>query len=204
MLGDGGAIEAVWCRGQGSLPLTEAMLMAADAPLLEFVRTADGQRFRLLVERGGMAGLVTLSDLQRLPVYSVLFGLVLATEMLLVDWVRRRSGGDDEVWLGHLRKDQRGRVESWWSKAREANVAVDRLSVASFGHERTAAEGLGLFDGAADRLDQLRRVEGLRHQVAHAAEIAPTADRAMALPALARDVLMLIDWLHLRIQDLDA
>src|SRR5690606_4928245 len=101
-LTEGDRIVAVFVRGEGVVELREDLFMAADAPLLTFLKTADRQRFRFLMEGEGISGLVTLSDIQKLPVYSVLFSLVVAAEMLLMDWIRKASGGDDEVWLRHL------------------------------------------------------------------------------------------------------
>ena len=75
-----GHIEAVWVRGEGERPLSESTLMSADAPLLDFLCTADTHLFRLLVSGDRIVGLVTPSDMQRLPVYPVLFGLVVGVE----------------------------------------------------------------------------------------------------------------------------
>lgn len=57
---DSQRIEAMFIRGQGRTPLVADMFMAADAPLLAFVESADRQRFRLLVEGGDVVGMVTL------------------------------------------------------------------------------------------------------------------------------------------------
>ena len=81
----GKRIEGVFIRGQGRVALNADMFMAADASLLSFVETADQQRFRFLLADGEVSGLVTLSDLQKLPVYALLFGLVIAVEMLLME-----------------------------------------------------------------------------------------------------------------------
>ncbi len=74
-------IESVFVRGKGRLQLREDMFMAADAPLLSFLESADQQQFRFLLVDSTVSGTVTISDIQKLPVYSVLFSLVVAVEM---------------------------------------------------------------------------------------------------------------------------
>jgi hypothetical protein len=202
LTGHGERIEAVFVRGEGVAELHEGLFMAADAPLLSFLETADLQRFRFLVEDGQVSGLVTISDLQRLPVYSVLFGLVVATEMLLMDWIRKACREDPDAWLKHLHEKQRGTIESYWKRAQEKNLTLDRLSCASLGHELTAACGLGLFTSAGERHQQLKGIEQLRNLVCHAMELAPSPEEAEKLPAFVRTALALIKWLPEQINQL--
>ncbi|MGO4843671.1 hypothetical protein AB4144_66485, partial [Rhizobiaceae sp. 2RAB30] len=65
--------------------LREAHLIGADASILSFVKEADTRPFRLLVSERGIVGLVSLSDLQKLPVRAALFGLVTGLEMAMTD-----------------------------------------------------------------------------------------------------------------------
>lgn len=193
--GSGDQIVAMYVKGEGVVELREDLFMAADASLLSFLESADRQRFRLLISGGGVYGMVTLSDVQKLPVYAVLFSLVVAVEMLLMDWIRRASRGDDEVWFQYLDRDQRRKVETHWKQRKNDNMDIDRLSVASFGQEVTAAEGLGLFKGHADQLECIKRLENLRHQVCHAMEVAPTSEQALKIPEHVRNACALIEWL---------
>ena len=77
----GQRIEAVFERGNGRLALREDMFIAADAPLLSFLESADQQRFRFLLLDSTVSGMVTISDIQKLPVYSVLFSLLIPVEI---------------------------------------------------------------------------------------------------------------------------
>ena len=58
------------------LPLAEEHLVGADASILDFVVQADRRPCRLVVSGSQIVGLVTLSDLQRLPVRAALFALL--------------------------------------------------------------------------------------------------------------------------------
>ena len=164
--------------------------------VLAFVETADRQPFRLLIAHGEVVGLVTLSDLQRLPVYSLLFGLVIAVEALLVEWIRRACGDEADAWLRHLESGRQRAVERHFEKARAANVAIDRLSCASFTDEINAALGLGLLTRGDEHHLCLEALVELRNDVCHAKEFAHTPERARQVPARARDADTLANWLQ--------
>jgi hypothetical protein len=193
-------IEGVYVRGQGRVELRENMFMAADAPLLSFLESADRQTFRFLVLESNVSGLVTISDIQKLPVYSVLFSLLVAVELLLMEWIRKRCNGDDTKWLTHLKKPQRGYVEKHWKSAVGENMAVDRLSCATFGQEIQAAVGLELFENDENQRAKLKALERLRHQICHASEFAPNLGQALKIPANVRDAHSTIVWLQEQIE----
>lgn len=193
--GAGGHFVAVFVRGTGLVDLREDMFMASDAALISFLESADQQRFRFLLEGRQISGMVTLSDVQKLPVYSVLFSLLIAVEMLLMDRIRKSCGTNDDEWLDHLDRRQRGIVEKHWKVAVKSNIAIDRLSCASFGQEIQAAAGLGLFRGHDERHEALKKLEALRHQICHAVEFAPTPDQALRIPRHVRDAEATAVWL---------
>lgn len=197
-------IEAVFVRGTGLVELREGMFMASDAPLISFLETADQQRFRFLVEDSNVSGMVTLSDIQKLPVYSVLFSLVLAVEMLLMDWIRKACGANENAWLDHLDGRQRGTLEKHWKDALKKNLAIDRLSCASFGQEIRAAVGLGLFRGNDKRHKSVKELETLRNQICHAAEFALAPEQALTIPRHVRDAQAGATWLQTQIGRLSA
>src|SRR5262249_5841425 len=139
---EGDEIVGVYDRESGRLRnLSETMLLAADSSLLSFVEKADHQRFALLVEDSHITGIVTLSDIQRLPVYCVLFSLLMAIEMLLMEWIRRCCRDHPGKWLDTLDAGAQNRVAAYWQQAQDKNVALDNLSCASFADELTAAQG---------------------------------------------------------------
>lgn len=198
---EGLRIEAVFVRGEGRLELREDMFMAADAPLLSFLESADQNRFRFLLVDSTVSGMATISDIQKLPVYSVLFSLVVAVEMLLMDWIRKKCGKNQDEWLDHLTKSQRGTVEKHWKDALKENLAIDRLSCAAFGQEIQAAMGLGLFDNHDDQRTKLKALEQLRHQVCHATEFAPNLTQALKIPSQVRDARSVTLWLQKQIEN---
>jgi len=193
---EGLRIEGVFVRGTGRLELREDMFMAADAPLLSFLESVDQSRFRFLLVDSTVSGMATISDIQKLPVYSVLFSLVVAVEMLLMEWIRKNCRKNQDEWLVHLTKSQRGTIEKHWQDAEKENLAIDRLSCAAFGQEIQAAMGLGLFAKHDDQRKKLKALEQLRHQVCHATEFAPNLTQALKIPCQVRDAHSVALWLQ--------
>jgi hypothetical protein len=196
-------VVAVFVRGHGVEPVHSGMFMAADAPLLSFVQTADRQRFRLLLQDGEIVGLVTLSDLQRLPVYSLLFSVCVGVEALLVACIRRRCGEASDAWLDHLDEQDRATVEWHFKRRRAANVAIDRLSCASLRQEIKAAIGLGLVQRNDARHQDLEALAGLRDAVCHVQEFAATPEQALTLPTQVRAAVALANWLQRALSELN-
>lgn len=200
---EGDEIVGVYDREGGYIrDLSEAMFMASDASLLSFVENADTRTFALVVRESQIVGIVTLSDIQRLPVYCVLYSLLMSVEMLLIECVRLACKGNPDKWMAYLNKEAKKKIEGHWKQSQEKNVALDRLSCASFAHELTAARGLGLF--SSNESTTLERLNELRNLICHGKEIALTPKRALEIPALVRDALGIQDALDKKLKGLAA
>ena len=198
-------IVGVFDRESGSLrELSETMFMASDASLLSFVQNADQRRFAFVVRESQIAGIVTLSDIQKLPVYCVLFSLLISIEVLLTEWIRKVCRDQADKWLIRLNNGAKRRIEGYWKKAQVKNVALDKLSYASFLEKLTAAKGMGLFSSNESASVSLERLNELRNLVCHGKEIAHTPDRALKLPAHVRDALGIQVLLEQELRELPA
>ncbi len=82
-------------------PLSEENLIGADASILAFIRNADQQECRLVVSGPEISGLVSLSDLQRLPVRAALFAMVTHLEITMAHAIRSECNRSED-WLIRL------------------------------------------------------------------------------------------------------
>jgi hypothetical protein len=121
-----------------------------------------------------------------------------------LDWIRNACGENPEHWLQYLRKTQQKAIEHHWEKAVKENLAIGRLSCATFGQEIQAADRLGLFEDANEYRERLEILEKLRNTVYHAAEFALTPEQALKLPKYVRDVQIVTAWLRAQIESLAA
>jgi CBS domain-containing protein len=71
------------------VPLSEQNLIGSDASILRFLLEADRHRCRLVVSATEISGLVSISDLQKLPVRAALFAMITHLEMIMADNIRR-------------------------------------------------------------------------------------------------------------------
>jgi hypothetical protein len=174
------------------LPLHEAHLIGADASILSFIVEANTRPFRLLVSDQGVIGLVSLSDLQKLPVRAALFGLVTALEMAMVDAIRA-CDPKGEKWPAYISTSRRDDLASRIEKARRDGELVDELLFTEFCEKRDILRKLNPANiteqRPADFERKLKRIELLRNKLAHANDYAASRQKAAEVCATVRILL---------------
>jgi len=138
-------------------PLSEDNLIGADASLLAFVRTADRYQCRLLISGPTIDGLVTLSDLQRLPVRAVLFAIVTDLEITMTSAIRREFT-ENTGWAERLSQGRRLMIEKEILSAKARNAFVDSIK--------------------SEFARDLKSIQELRDALAHANEYANSREAA--------------------------
>lgn len=80
-------------------PLSVSTVISSHTSLREVIRllAQSENRYRLLIGTNGIAGMVTRSDLDKLPVRLLLFSYVTHLESVLAEVIGKRASGDD--WL---------------------------------------------------------------------------------------------------------
>ncbi|RWK41714.1 hypothetical protein [Mesorhizobium sp.] len=173
-------------------PLHENCLIGADASILSFVKEADIRPFRLLVSDQGVVGLVSLSDLQKLPVRAALFGLVTGLEIAMTEAIQV-ADPNGEKWLNCIsakrQDDLRKRIED----ARSKEGIVTELLFTQFCDKRDILISLLFSKETARRREELertfKRIEDLRNDLAHANDYAANRQHAARVCSIVRDIL---------------
>ncbi len=164
--------------GEAMRPLSEENLIGADASILEFVRDADRRRCRLVVSANQISGLVTLSDLQRLPVRAALFGLVTHLEILMAEVIRREFKGTWE-WMKRLSEERQQKLRNELEKAQKRDGLVDPLLFTQFADKKSILRKSGHLKTSRERFDdELGRIRSLRDHLAHANDYAASPEAA--------------------------
>lgn len=177
--------------GRHIIPLTEGYVIGADASILEFIVDADSRPCRLVVSGSKIAGLVSLSDLQKLPVRAALFGLVTGFEMTMMTAIERHIG-DEQVWLELLSFDRREKIDEEIAKSRHEDGFVNALLFTQWCDKKTIiTKSLGLPYSKKQLQSQLDDLESLRNNLAHANEYAVTPEQARAVCDTVRNLLRL-------------
>ena len=163
---------AVGCGGGGS------SLISADDSILSFIETADRSPCRLLLHRKKITGIVTVSDLQQLPVRPILFLLVTHVELLMAESIRA-SGCAEETWINYLEPKRRDAVEKKWSNLVGSNLGIDKLTATEFCDKREILRNVVKLPVGRKKYEkQVGRIEWLRHSLAHAGEYARNRENA--------------------------
>jgi hypothetical protein len=177
----GGAVPGQTVRDHMQ-SLGEELLIGADASILTFIRDADHHPFRFVVSGREINGLVSVSDLQRLPVRAALFAMVTQLEMTMADVIRRQSSPPD-AWMGLLSQGRAERVRENVARAKAEDTLVDRLLYTEFCDKVTIIDkawpSLG-HPSPEKRLFQkdMKDIQNLRDNLAHANDYAATRDAA--------------------------
>ncbi len=160
-------------------PLEEAILISSEASLLTFVASADEHPCRLVISETKIDGIVTVADIQKLPVRPILFLLVTHLEMLMAEALRA-AFPDGDGWLRCLKPPRRKLLEEKCVALRHGDMELDKLVAAEFCDKKEALIGsnVPLLCGNGKAAEQIERIEELRNQLAHAGEYAGTREAA--------------------------
>lgn len=174
--------------GSDFQPLSEDILIAEDASIFEFLRQADRHPTNLVVKGTRIAGLVSLSDIQQLPVRAALFALVTNFEMALAAQIAHIYKADDD-WKALLSSGRRGKLADKVKEARAKDIFTSELLFTEFCDKRTiVVEGHLMVGDGADLTKRIKAIEGLRNNLAHSNDYASTPELAKSVCAVVRDI----------------
>ena len=160
-------------------PLDQSILIASGTGALAYIEEADQHPCRLVMRGTRIAGIVTISDLQKLPVRPALFLLVTHLELLMAAVIRERFRGRADVeWLIHLGQQRRECVEAKWQELQAKNLAIDQINATQFADKRQILLKSGLLKCSRTQAEkEFGAIERLRNNLAHASDYALTLDR---------------------------
>lgn len=172
-------------------PLSEYNLIGADASILNFVVDADEKPCRLVVSGPNIVGLVSLSDLQKLPVRAALFALITGFEIAMFEAIKRGCANDED-WKTHLSEGRQKKIEEEIAQSHEGDGFVDALLFTQFCDKSDIlTKGFQLPESKAAFRNKLNQIQALRDNLAHANEYAASPDQARHVCAVVRDLLAL-------------
>jgi hypothetical protein len=150
--------------------LENTLLVSAEGPLMSFVRAADASPYRLVVRETEVSGIVTRSDLLKLPVRVLAFAMITHLESLMAEAVRQAGGADDEQWMKYLNQGRREKIFEKQTKLKSGRIDLPLLELTDFCDKRDIVRELRHLDLEFER--QLKSIEDIRNKLAHAGEYA--------------------------------
>lgn len=157
--------------GELMRPLDDSLLVSADEPLTSFLPELLHRPYWLVVSRTRIDGIVTRSDVQKLPVRLLAFTLITHLEMTMARVIVREMG--DDAWLEKLSSGRRQKIKKKQAALQANHVDPPMVELAEFCDKRDVLaklQALGVGRTREDSVGELKRVEGIRNTIAHAGE----------------------------------
>lgn len=169
-------------------PLSEDILIGADASIVEFIMQADSHPTNLVVSGSRIEGLVNLSDIQQLPARAAIFTLITSLEMAMSLTISHHWQ-DGNGWIAHLSDNRRDRMLNEIKQAKQRDNFVSELAFTQI-HDKACIIGReGLLGRSRTRIEaSFRTIGELRDSVAHSNEYAATPDDAKMVCRVVRDI----------------
>jgi hypothetical protein len=188
------------------IPIGEELLIGAEVSVLEFLEDADRRPFRFLVTRDGISGLVSLSDIQRLPVRAALFAIITQFEMAATRLIAEYF--PQEGWMVSLSPGRREKIEDELRKATGDQNQVAPLLYTQIADKTDLlaliARARGNEESKSALARKFDRIEKLRNALAHSNTLGVTRDDACAVVATVRDIKHWIDWIQVSIKEIGS
>lgn len=148
--------------------IASSVLVSAEAPLRSFIPVVSRSPYWLIVRVGGIEGIVTRSDLLKLPVRLHAFTLVTHLESVMAEIIAKRSVPED--WLDLLDGTVRKKISARRRRLKEKRMDPPLLELTDFGDKAVIVADLLALGG--DFSTELEGIRQLRNSVAHAGTFA--------------------------------
>jgi CBS domain-containing protein len=108
-----------------AMPIDATHVVTGDLGLADTLDLLGHREFVFVIEGNEVVGLITLSDLQRIPVGMAVLAIILATELGLNELIARRYG--EWGFLAHLSEDRRRQVLERHEELRRRNLETSPI-----------------------------------------------------------------------------
>lgn len=147
-------------------PLAECILVEASTPLKDFLPKMEGLPFyRLVVKGTSVKGIVTRSDIQKLPVRILAFGAVTHLEMSMARLIESRYPSG-KAWLRYLSRERRTLVRTKFEDLQKLQLEVSMLEATEFCDKVEIVRRIMKLTKNQEK--EISGIENLRNPVFHA------------------------------------
>jgi hypothetical protein len=154
-------------------PLREGLIVSADMPIANLISELKDNHYRLILRGGRIDGLVTQSDLLKLPVRILVFGLITHLEQVMADIVSVRW--PDDSWFPKLTESRQSKIIEKEAELRRRGMNPPKIELTEFSDKRNLCKEL-VNDGKSKFKEELEKLRELRDQLAHASTFVDRSD----------------------------
>jgi CBS domain-containing protein len=188
---------------------SEDLVIGADASIFDFVMTADARPTRLVVSGHQVAGLISLSDLQQLPVRAALFTLLTSLEIAMAQRIEAEWTSGSADWMSKISAARQVPIRKAIARAKDGDGYVNDIVFTQLCDKVTIILKGRLVKGSPPKLRKaFKGIEKLRNDVAHANYYAETPETAREVCVVVREIFKikadLIEGINEKIPQRDA
>ena len=170
-------------------PFSEDLVIGADASIFGYMKVADRQPTRLVVSGHQVAGLISLSDLQTLPVRAALFSLITGLEITMARRIEHEFPDDASAWMRLISEERQKKLQVLIKNARQVDTFVSEIAYSQFCDKATIVRKSKFLSGLGnDVRHDFKIIERLRNDIAHAKNYAQSPDKARAVCRIAHRI----------------
>ena len=170
-------------------PFSEEQVIGADASIIDFVMTAIERPTRLVVSGDRVTGLVSLSDLQLLPVRAAIFTWITSLEIAMAKRIETEWHDDVTGWLKLLSDGRRAKILDEIKTAKQKDGFVNEIVFTQFSDKATILCKKRLVPGSKTQLQRdFTQIRKLRDYIAHANYYAETPEAARRVCEVVRKI----------------
>lgn len=159
--------------GEAMQPLREGLIVSADMPIADLIPELKENHYRLVLRGGRIDGLVTQSDLLKLPVRLVVFALITHLEQVMASVITARW--PDDSWFAELNEGRQSKINDKEFELRRRGMNPPKIELTEFSDKQDLCKKL--FDGNKPKFKaELKSLRELRDQLAHAATFVDRSD----------------------------
>jgi CBS domain-containing protein len=154
-------------------PLREGLIVSADMPIADLIPQLCKDHYRLVLRGGRIDGLVTQSDLLKLPVRLVVFALITHLEQVMADVVS--TSWPNDSWFEKLSEGRQDKILEKEKDLRSRGMNPPKIELTEFGDKRNLCKPL-VSSNRSQFEKELKSLRDLRDQIAHASTFVDRSD----------------------------
>lgn len=155
-------------------PISERNLISEEAGVLEFLLKANNSPARLVLSGDKIKGIVTIADLQKLPVRAAVYAMIMHMELLMTDVLRHLYQGGENI-IDMIRSTKRrGKCQKKFENLTKNNLCIDQFGALDFCDKRDLLSQSSNKVGLSKRIieNELKMIEKARNSLAHGGDYA--------------------------------
>ena len=173
-------------------PINEKIIIGGNSSINEFIKNIIDEPFKLVISKNEISGLVTMSDMQKIPVRVSIFSLIIELEIMMSNLIVKLYPKEDD-WMKLLTISRRNKLNEEELAVKRSDNFVSKIIFTQFGDKAKIIVKSKIFSFTSKRLKKkFEDIRKLRDIVAHSSEFAETDEMCFSASRAVNFTLLLL------------